>query len=249
MYPIPGMPPVTPLDHFPSELPVGAICAYAGNAAPGSDSTKPSQAWQGTSCSGSGGSPGSGCPGDGQPVILESIGWLLCDGRELSASEYPELHAALGYLYGGSGDKFKIPDYRGAFLRGVDLGAGVDPDASDRVCPNGGTSDAVGSMQCDALQTHTHAYSEVNPTEAVTDPTESGAGPGTQCAETSPPIEKGTVQQGAGGCDGTAIRLSSETRPRNIAVYFIIKYRSIYGSPRVGEPPFPAPPGAGEGFW
>ena len=46
-------------------------------------------------------------------------GWLICMGEWLSAAQYPELFAAIGYIYGGSGDSFMIPDlYAGRrFLR------------------------------------------------------------------------------------------------------------------------------------
>jgi hypothetical protein len=47
-------------------------------------------------------------------------GYLLCDGRELDTSEYPDLFKAIGAIYGGTGiDKFKIPDFTGMFLRGI----------------------------------------------------------------------------------------------------------------------------------
>lgn len=38
--------------------------------------------------------------------------WLLCDGAEYDTSDYPNLFEAIGYTYGGSGDKFNVPDYR-----------------------------------------------------------------------------------------------------------------------------------------
>jgi microcystin-dependent protein len=48
-------------------------------------------------------------------------GWLRCDGRTLSRSDsaYQGLFAAIGYLWGGSGDAFQLPDLQGRFLRGV----------------------------------------------------------------------------------------------------------------------------------
>lgn len=47
-------------------------------------------------------------------------GWLECRGQELSTSAYPELFAAIGYKWGGSGTTFSIPDLRGRFPLGVD---------------------------------------------------------------------------------------------------------------------------------
>lgn len=36
-------------------------------------------------------------------------GWLECNGQPLSTTEYPELFAAIGYTYGGSGGTFNLP--------------------------------------------------------------------------------------------------------------------------------------------
>ncbi len=83
---------------------------------------------------------------------------MLCDGRPLSIYLYPELFAALGYVYGGGGDTFIIPDYRGYFWRGVDAGAHVDPDLDKRTAPGSGLPDGVGSKQLFALQDHEHQY-------------------------------------------------------------------------------------------
>lgn len=46
-------------------------------------------------------------------------GWLYCDGSTLSVSEFPNLFANIGYMYGGSGGSFKLPDYRGQFMKGT----------------------------------------------------------------------------------------------------------------------------------
>lgn len=64
---------------------------------------------------------------------IEAWGWMACDGRALSSYEYPELFAVLGYTYGGSGDHFCIPDYRGSFLRGNDTGTQNAPNLGTRV--------------------------------------------------------------------------------------------------------------------
>lgn len=38
-------------------------------------------------------------------------GWLLCDGSEYPVASYQELFAVIGFNYGGSGIKFKLPNY------------------------------------------------------------------------------------------------------------------------------------------
>lgn len=43
---------------------------------------------------------------------------MICAGQFLNPAEYPELFRIIGYKYGTRQDHFKIPDYRGYFLRG-----------------------------------------------------------------------------------------------------------------------------------
>jgi phage-related tail fiber protein len=55
-------------------------------------------------------------------------GWLVCDGTAISRTEYADLFATIGTLW-GQGDQvstFNLPDLRGEFVRGFDAGRGVD---------------------------------------------------------------------------------------------------------------------------
>ncbi len=87
-------------------------------------------------------------------------GWLLCDGSEVDRVAYQALFDAIGVAHGvGDGvDTFHLPDYRGRFLRGVDMGIGRDLDAGDRApsSAGGNAGDAIGSVQEDALIDHDH---------------------------------------------------------------------------------------------
>lgn len=88
-------------------------------------------------------------------------GWLPCDGRSLNRITYPALFAALGYHYGGSGDVFRLPDYRGAFLRGLDAGAARDPDAGralGSVQPWATALPRAGLWTGGQSNNHTHPY-------------------------------------------------------------------------------------------
>ncbi|MBQ7461189.1 MAG: tail fiber protein [Bacteroidaceae bacterium] len=91
-------------------------------------------------------------------------GWMLCDGSEISRSEYANLYKAIGVSWGtGDGSTtFNLPDLRGMFLRGVSGDSGYDPDADTRVLlkDNGGnTGNNVGSYQGDAIRNITgNAY-------------------------------------------------------------------------------------------
>lgn len=45
-------------------------------------------------------------------------GFMVCDGRSLTKTDYPELFAVIGYTYGGSGENFNIPVFNdGRFMR------------------------------------------------------------------------------------------------------------------------------------
>lgn len=189
--PVPGMGLTAPVG-----VPVGTVIAFAGQIA-SSPSNTPSK----------------------YTTNIEALGWMVCDGRSRKISEYPELFAVLGYLYGGKDDEFKIPDYRGRFLRGVDdREDGDDPDASSRTLPDGTKGDGVGSRQDDALQTHKHQYTNVTETGVTQGDKGSAnvAAPPTDML-TSEPTDSLTSRAGN-------VRNSTETRPKNVYVYYIIKY-------------------------
>ncbi len=108
-------------------------------------------------------------------------GWLLCDGRALYATNYPQLYNAIRTNW-GAGFRltgfpvsllrkvadFNLPDLRGVFLRGVS-GSGnqvfgyladeeVDPDSGGRLAsaPGGAAGNRVGTIQFGAFRVHNH---------------------------------------------------------------------------------------------
>jgi hypothetical protein len=88
-------------------------------------------------------------------------GWLFCDGRALRRDDYPDLYHVIGTNFGTpDAAHFNLPDLRGRFVRGVDHGAGRDPDASSRGEPqkSGNEGDAVGSVQEEEFKQHRHKY-------------------------------------------------------------------------------------------
>lgn len=46
-------------------------------------------------------------------------GWLLCNGASLAKASYPDLFTAIGYTWGGSGDRFYLPNYNGRHILGT----------------------------------------------------------------------------------------------------------------------------------
>lgn len=54
--------------------------------------------------------------------------WLLCNGQEISRADYPDLFKVIGVNFGsGNGTTtFNVPDYQGAFLRGLGGASATD---------------------------------------------------------------------------------------------------------------------------
>ena len=122
--------------------------------------------------------------------------YLMCDGSTISRTTYSDLYAVLGDVYGnGDGSTtFEIPDLRGEFLRGLDGGRGVD------------ASRTLGSAQSDLLKSHTHQVQNVF----------SGGGTGDEENYVSNvTARRSTIDTLSSG--------GAETRPRNIAMNYIIK--------------------------
>lgn len=49
-------------------------------------------------------------------VPTDHIGWLVCDGRALSTSQYNLLFQVIGYQFGGSGSTFQLPNPAGGLV-------------------------------------------------------------------------------------------------------------------------------------
>ncbi|PIJ49344.1 hypothetical protein BV501_12965, partial [Erwinia sp. OAMSP11] len=128
-------------------------------------------------------------------------GWLECNGQGFNTGAFTELAA----IYPSG----TVPDFRGAFLRGLDRGIGRDVDSGRGLL----------SYQNDALQNHTHiAGTETALHDGVPNsPTRNTPG-GEEVRQYAD--RTGDVNTSWGGA-----RVSSETRPKNFAVIYIIKAR------------------------
>lgn len=139
-----------------------------------------------------------------RPGIIEMFGgavapagYLECNGAAVSRVTYADLFAVVGVTHGvGDGaTTFNLPDLRGEFVRGWDNGRGIDAPR------------AFGSAQGDLFKAHVHS---VQP-PASTDDTAAGlTSTGTGGSETITPYN-------------TASTGGTETRPRNVALMFVIK--------------------------
>lgn len=105
-------------------------------------------------------------------------------------------HPKLFQAYGISADTLTLPDTRGEFVRGFDNGRGVDADRQ------------LGSSQADMLKAHTHNM-KVKVNGATTDSTLNDVVKNSDTGQT-------LTTESTGG---------TETRPRNIAMIYIIKVK------------------------
>jgi len=130
-------------------------------------------------------------------------GYLECNGAAISRTTYADLFAAIGTTFGaGDGSTtFNLPDLRGEFIRGWDNGRGVDAGR------------ALGSWQVDAFRSHMHQLNYW----AWADGT--GAG----LHNYVKPVDPSGAISGVSNV-GTYSTGDTETRPRNVALMFCIKY-------------------------
>jgi microcystin-dependent protein len=148
-------------------------------------------------------------------------GWELCDGKLMNSIDYIELFKIIGYRWGKgiNEGEFMLPNLEGVFLRGTDYSKVVDPDVGVRSNSMGETGE-VGSFQSDTLQNITGNISGIK-----CDNNGLGAdGAFTPAAYTG---------DGDGGESRTCfnvsfnaakvVRTSSETRPKNAYVNYLIR--------------------------
>lgn len=154
------------------------------------------------------------------PANITPTGFLECNGALISRTIYADLFAVIGTTYGaGDGSTtFAIPDLRGEFIRGFDNGKGTDSGRT------------IGSSQSDAYGSHSHTGS-TNSTGAHTHTVTGGAGSSTRTVSTasaSSGIVFGTATTSSSGEHSHTVTIyasgSTETRPRNIAMMYCIKY-------------------------
>lgn len=137
-------------------------------------------------------------------------GWLYCDGGEIPGdARYQPLREFLGKLsYLDASIKeakgFHTPNLTGAFLRGLNIpaltGAGRDPDVNR----------LLGSFQDDGLQSHVHPVDKIEANAGQESPVGAGIQHFIRTGQTTTSAPVNT-------------KSGEETRPKNVAVNFLIK--------------------------
>ena len=120
-------------------------------------------------------------------------GWIECNGQ--STASYPNLAAVCGA---------NVPDLRGEFVRGWDNGKGTD------------SGRALKSTQDDALESHSHMLPSSDASKAVSPYGWADGQPSKTCEDFTNAVTS-TSRHITSSTGGT------ETRPRNVALMYIIK--------------------------
>lgn len=89
-------------------------------------------------------------------------GHLRCQGQSLATANYPDLFAAIGYTYGGSGANFTLPQLEdtGRYLRSYTSGLTAGATQANQVGPHTHTITDPG---------HTHTVNDSGHVHAITD--------------------------------------------------------------------------------
>ena len=142
-------------------------------------------------------------------------GFLACDGSFVSKATYAALWAVIGQTWGqATTDDFKLPDLRGAFLRGTGShGTSNMANGNDFAGPN------VGSFENDQMFDHKH---EQNASTLGSGGQGLGLhGYGNYSGESATYIKTSGATAGSGGAGNP--RTGDETRPFNAGILYCIK--------------------------
>lgn len=136
------------------------------------------------------------------------VGWLPCDGSAISRTTYASLFAAVRTIHGaGDGSNtFNVPDLRGEFIRGWDNGRAIDSGRTFGTSQVAYAGQNTFYMYRDDGDSQTGSRGEVtafsvNSTAVMPQNSPNGTGY-TQTVPTTP----------------------GDTRPRNIALLYCIKF-------------------------
>jgi len=149
-------------------------------------------------------------------------GWMECDGSAISRASYSALntlYANDGYLWGNGNTTttFNIPDLRGYFLRGRSASNAVDPDGPR----------ALANNQADALKNHKHfefanaSVDIANPIDAASQAAKHSTSGTSDAGEAI--ITKSATAATLGLTSDPTAGGAAETRPKNIAIIYIVK--------------------------
>lgn len=139
-------------------------------------------------------------------------GYLICNGEAVSRTTYAALFAVIGTTYGaGNGSTtFNLPDLRGLFVRGLDSGRGIDSGRT------------LGSYQDSDNKSHNHGVNDPGHVHGGVQNGQASTGRSTSVDQPPAVFSFGSTW---GATTGIWLSASggAESRPRNLALNYIIK--------------------------
>ena len=137
--------------------------------------------------------------------LTELEGFFVCDGAEISRTQYAKLFAKIGTTFGeGDGTTtFNLPDYRGCFLRGLGGNAAAD----------------LATLQSDAIRNITGSFQATSYGTNT-----SGAFSLVSTGNSHPWDGSGGLQRTYDFSASSVVPTASENRPINHAINYFIKY-------------------------
>jgi microcystin-dependent protein len=165
-------------------------------------------------------------------------GWLLCDGTAYNQADYASLFSVIGSLYNTqtnpttnaawatpSAGQFRVPDYRGVFLRSSGQASGqtaVSVGGHQSQATARPTTNFTGSISGTAASAgaHAHSFTAYDDERSPSSFAVGGAVGNAQTITTS--TEPAHTHSVSGTCNITGGG-DSETRPTNKGVLYIIK--------------------------
>ncbi len=161
-------------------------------------------------------------------------GYLECNGATVSRTTNAALYAVIGTQYGSTNSSnFKVPDLRGEFVRGFDNGRGVDSGrsvASSQSAQNQSHNHSASATSTAGAHSHALNYQrkhvEDTGTAAVTDIRREG-GDGDGGSQNFTNNTNSGFMNNATVSVSTSVSISNqggnESRPRNVAMMYVIK--------------------------
>lgn len=169
-------------------------------------------------------------------------GWLKANGAAVSRATYARLFAAIGTRYGAGDGKttFNLPDLRGEFIRGWDDARGLDASRglgsvqSAMLGSHGHTATAASAgahthaASCDIAGEHSHTLGRASNAGTFTNTPFPGHSQSGAYSTSVAGAHAHTISVLANGAHTHAVTVGAtgghETRPRNIALLYCIKY-------------------------
>ena len=158
-------------------------------------------------------------------------GWLICDGRSLSRTEYAELYDVIGIQFGANNSStFKLPDMRGRVAGGIGDGVGLTARTMGNVVGSETHTLTVGEMP-----THNHGIIDPGHTHSYVNNTDNQGTDNVFASETAADNADLNKTTGSSTTGITTVTAGNSLPHNNMQPTLFIGNMFIYG-PSISSP-------------